>query len=99
MKLDPGQADDLMPGMACTVKFVPYAKKDAVVVPAAAVFEEDDKNFVEVMKDGKREHRSVTVGRTNDGHTEILQGLHAGDEILLERSTEKKLSPVAGSSE
>ena len=99
VKLDPGQATDLMPGMGCTVKFVPYSKKDAVVVPAAAVFEEDDKNFVEVMKDGKREHRPVTVGRSNDGHTEILQGLRSGEEILLERSTEKKASPAAGSEE
>src|SRR5207249_10289668 len=31
----------LMPGMACTVKFVPYVKADVVSVPASAVFADD----------------------------------------------------------
>jgi HlyD family secretion protein len=97
--LKPGPADDLMPGMACTVKLVPYSKKQAVVVPSAAVFEEDDKTFVEVMKDGKREERTVTVGHTHDGQTEIRTGLRAGEEILLERSTDKKSAPAAGADE
>jgi HlyD family secretion protein len=99
VSLKPGQADDLMPGMACTVKLVPYAKKQAVVVPAAAVFEEDDRTFVEVMKDGKHEERTVTVGHTHDGQTEIRTGLRPGEEILLERFTEKKSVPAAGGDE
>jgi hypothetical protein len=51
------------------------------------------------MKDGKREERTVTVGHTHEGHTEILNGLRAGEEILLERSMEKKSAPAAGGDE
>jgi multidrug efflux pump subunit AcrA (membrane-fusion protein) len=80
----------LMPGMACTVKFVPYLKKDAIAVPNKALHEEDDKHLVYVLgKDGKHETRQVTIGRTDGDHTEILTGLHEGEEILLERPKPK----------
>jgi RND family efflux transporter MFP subunit len=80
---DEGQ---LMPGMGCTVKFVPYVKKDALTVPTKAVHEEDDRYVVYVArKDGKPETRQVTTGRADDGQTEILTGLSEGEEILLDR--------------
>jgi multidrug efflux pump subunit AcrA (membrane-fusion protein) len=85
--LDLGRGDDtLMPGMACSVKFVAYSKKDALVVPAKAVHEEGDKYVVHVArKDGKPQTREVTPGRTEGEQTEILSGLQQGEEILLER--------------
>ena len=80
-----------VPGMACTVKLVPYSKKDAIAVPASAVFEEDDEHFVHVVDaQGKDTKRIVQPGRTSGGRTEILSGLKAGEEILQERPAEKK---------
>ncbi|MCI0682020.1 MAG: HlyD family efflux transporter periplasmic adaptor subunit [Gemmataceae bacterium] len=85
-----------LPGMACTVKLVPYVKKDAIAVPAGAVFEDDDIHFVHVVKpQGKDEKREVRPGRTSKGNTEILSGLSAGEEILLERPDQKKTPPAA----
>jgi multidrug efflux pump subunit AcrA (membrane-fusion protein) len=82
-------ANALMPGMACTIKLVPYLKKDALAVPAAAVHSDDvdeDKHFVYLSTSaGKHEKRDVTVGRTWGGRVEILSGLEEGDVILLER--------------
>ena len=84
--LDVGAAAGVLPGMACSVKFVPYSRKQAVVVPSAAVIEEDDGHVVNVVgKNGKTERRQVTAGRSSDGHTEILDGLSEGEEIFLER--------------
>jgi multidrug efflux pump subunit AcrA (membrane-fusion protein) len=81
----------LVPGMACTVKLVPYSKKDAIAVPASAVFEEDDAHFVHVVDaKGKDTKREVRPGRTSGGRTEILSGLKAGEEILLEKPSDKK---------
>src|SRR5262249_13953822 len=81
--------DALMPGMACTVKLVPYVKADALTVPATAVITDDlddDKQFVYLTKkDGKPEKRTVTVGKTSGGKAEITAGLQEGDEILLEK--------------
>lgn len=85
-----------VPGMACTVKLVPYSKKDAIAVPASAVFEEDDEHFVHVVdQKGKDEKRDVRVGRTSGGRTEILSGLKVGEEILLDKPAEKKTPSTA----
>jgi multidrug resistance efflux pump len=87
LELMPGKnADVLRPGMACSVKFVPYSKKDALVVSASAVGDEDGRDVVYVP-DGKGKHRTqeVAVGRTADGATEILNGLTEGDLILRDR--------------
>jgi multidrug efflux pump subunit AcrA (membrane-fusion protein) len=99
--LDLGREDDaLMPGMACSVRFVPYAKEDALVVPAKAIHEEDDGYVVYLaQKDGKPQKRAVTPGRTDGESTEILSGLREGDEILLERpgakASKKGQTPAA----
>jgi multidrug efflux pump subunit AcrA (membrane-fusion protein) len=79
-----GDGPELMPGMGCSVKFVPYSRKDALAVPAGAVEEEDDRHFVTVFhKGGKKEKREVTTGRSHGGQTEILTGLRVGEEVLL----------------
>jgi multidrug efflux pump subunit AcrA (membrane-fusion protein) len=85
-----GGEEGLMPGMACAIKFVPYAKKDALVVPAKAVHEEDDRYIVHVArKGGKPETRAVTPGRTEGDKTEILTGLREGEEVLVDRPDPK----------
>jgi HlyD family secretion protein len=96
--LDLGPKDEpLMPGMACSVKFVPYSKKDALVVPSKAVHEEDDKYVVHVArKNGKPETREVTPGRTEGEQTEVLSGLREGEEILVERPGPKGSKKVQG---
>jgi HlyD family secretion protein len=76
----------LMPGMACSVHFVPYAKKDALAIPSRLIREEDDRSFVDILgPGGKSEKREITTGKNDGEHTEILTGLRAGDRILLER--------------
>jgi len=77
---------NLMPGMACSVKFVPYSKKEAIAVPSKTIHEEDDAFVVYVVaKNGKQEKRDVTPGRTDGEQTEILAGLREGEEVLLDR--------------
>lgn len=82
-----------MPGMACTVKLVPYVNENALAVPATAVFTEDlddDKSYVYLLtKGGKEEKRPVTLGKKADSKVEILTGLQDGDEILLQKPQPK----------
>jgi len=82
----------LKPGMACSVKFVPYRKADALTVPSSAVFEGDSDDALDhyvylakTGKDGKYPERRVTTGKTAGGKTEIIAGLAEGDEILTAR--------------
>jgi HlyD family secretion protein len=85
--LDIEAADaNLMPGMACSVKFVPYSKPEAITVPNKTIHEEDDRFVVYVVsKNGKQEKRDVSPGRTDGEQTEILAGLREGEEVLLDR--------------
>jgi len=91
--LDP-QADPLVPGMTCSVKLIPYEKKDALAVPAAAVTtdeQDEQKHYVYVaVKDKPPKKQEVTLGKRADKQVEILSGLSEGDEIRLEPPKEKK---------
>jgi multidrug resistance efflux pump len=82
----------IKPGMACTVKFVPYRKEDALTIPSTAVFEDDSAdlstNYVYLAQPGaggKFPRRQVKTGKTSAGKTEILDGLSAGDEVLTSK--------------
>jgi len=82
----------IKPGMACTVKFVPYRREDALTVPSTAVFEDDSAetliNYVYLAKldnDGKYPKRQVKTGKTAGGKTEILDGLALRDEVLTSK--------------
>src|SRR5262249_20173068 len=80
--LETGDRAELMPGMATTVHFVPYMEKEAIIVPAGAVYEEDDQQYVDLKKNGQRAKHRVTTGRTHAGQTEIIEGLSVGNEIF-----------------
>lgn len=86
----------LMPGMACTIKLVPYRKADALTVPAAAVFPDDlDEDQHHVWLPGvEPTRRVVRIGRKSGDRVEILEGLTAGEAILLQKPAEGK--PLSG---
>ncbi len=74
----------LIPGMTCEVKLLGYEKKDAVMVPKASVFSDDDgqSHFVFVPTDAGHERREIKAGKTKDDKTEVISGLKSGDKIL-----------------
>ena len=81
-------ADMLMPGMTCSVKITAYSKQDALRVPKAAVFSDDDEHYVYLAAKGQPKKRIVKTGKTAGDKTEILEGLHEGDEILTAKPEE-----------
>jgi len=79
----------VMPGMTCSVTLTAYEKADALTVPSGAVRPDPadaDKRVVDVKTAAGREQRSITVGRTSGGKTEVLSGLAEGDVVLLKGS-------------
>jgi HlyD family secretion protein len=76
-------AGELKPGMACSIQFVSYRNDDALTVPSASVFEDNDEMHYVYDKNGSK--RGVKVGKTVGGKVEILDGLKEGDEILSSR--------------
>lgn len=87
-------ADVLVPEMTGTIKLVPYLNKEALAIPAAALFTEeldDQQQYVYVLpKDGKPKKQPVTAGKKSDDRVEIVKGLAVGDRILLEKPKDKE---------
>jgi HlyD family secretion protein len=84
---------NLTPGMACNIKLAAYHKKDALTIPASAVFSDDGEEDVHYVylcgKSGKPYKHTVKIGKCNGQKTEILEGLKEGEEILAEDPNRK----------
>ena len=94
LDLEDQLSKNILPGMGCKIKLVPYIKSDALIVPPKLVSTDpldDEKHFVYLQtKDGKAEKHDVTIGKQNDKQMEILKGLSDGDKILLEPPKDAK---------
>jgi multidrug efflux pump subunit AcrA (membrane-fusion protein) len=73
--------------MSADAEIIVYEKKDALLVPKAAVKHEGDRDLA-TMKDGKTV--PVKIGRTEGDRVEILEGLKAGDEIRVPKQEAPK---------
>ncbi|QDU91774.1 Multidrug resistance protein MdtA [Pirellulimonas nuda] len=88
----------LMPGMSGKAKITVLEKKDALLVPKAAVHSEDDDEDARYVwlvdaddSNAKPKKQAVKVGRTKGDDVQIVDGLEEGDVISLddEKDSEK----------
>jgi len=75
--------DLLFPTMTARVILTIGERKNTLVVPLAAIQEENGKKNVEVMVNGKKQSTAVKVGLTDDENVEIISGLNEGDQIVI----------------
>jgi membrane fusion protein, multidrug efflux system len=73
----------LKPGMFLTVRLAGQSRP-RVVIPEAALVPEGDRQNVYLVRDGRAWRTQVAVGRRLRGEIEILEGVKAGDEIVVE---------------
>ncbi|MFA4817883.1 MAG: efflux RND transporter periplasmic adaptor subunit [Parcubacteria group bacterium] len=78
------QPELLKPGMNVSASIITDVKEGAVIVPASAVKTENNKSYVEILKNGAAERKTVEIGSSNDTQTEILNGLSAGDKVITQ---------------
>ncbi|MEH1167163.1 efflux RND transporter periplasmic adaptor subunit [Micromonospora sp. CPCC 205539] len=71
------------PGMNAIVHLRVREAADAVTVPASAVFSADGRDAVWVVRDGKAGRAAVTVGVQGSDLVQILNGVQAGDRIVV----------------
>jgi membrane fusion protein (multidrug efflux system) len=76
-------AGELAPGMFAKFTVAYEVHRNALLVPAAAIVEEDEEATVYVVEDGTVTRRAVAVGITSNGHAEILDGLSGGEQIVI----------------
>ena len=72
----------LAPGMFGRFEIAYEKHSEALVIPVAAVLEEDNVSVVYVVQDGTAVRKMITTGIEEDGQIEILSGL-AGDERII----------------
>ncbi len=78
----------LRPGMFATA-IINVGKGEALLVPAFAVLKQSGTNerYVFVYQNGKAVRRTVEQGDVFDDNVEIVKGLSAGEEIIIEGHT------------
>jgi RND family efflux transporter MFP subunit len=81
----------LKPDMTANIT-IKTAERKALVVPNSAVQRDGEERYVLLVRDGKQEKRSVTIGTRDAGFTEIKKGLTIGDRVVVNRvaTVEKK---------
>lgn len=82
--LVPNENRRLRPGMFLTVTML---KEDveALMVPEQAIVPERSEQYLFVVGDGERvERREVQTGRRRPGEVEILEGIAAGERVIVE---------------
>ncbi|MCE9519478.1 MAG: efflux RND transporter periplasmic adaptor subunit [Verrucomicrobia bacterium] len=83
VKLDLPQAPGVRAGQFGRVQ-VPVGSSNTPLVPAASVSVNGQMEFVTVVSNGRAHLRIVKSGRRDDGKVEIISGLDAGEQIIIE---------------
>jgi HlyD family secretion protein len=65
------------------VRIVIWENASALRVPAAALFRSDEKWAVFAIENGRAVMRLVGIGRSNDEHAEVIQGLREADQVIV----------------
>lgn len=79
----PNRDGHLKPGMFARVSLILAQDKNALLVPAEAVLEEEGKDFVYSVAEGKAQKRAVVKGWAQDSLVAITQGLQEGEKIVV----------------
>lgn len=74
---------DLLPNVNVQVRILVRERRGALVVPRAAVREDDGKRYVFVLLDHKIHRRDISVGIASSSKYEVLAGLTAGERVAL----------------
>lgn len=90
------ESSSLVSGMTVGVDFVFLEREVPVAVPTGAIKKGRDGGVQVRDADGKIVVRKVRTGATDFRHTEILEGLQAGDSVLVAESSQKSGAPGMG---
>lgn len=73
-------------GFRVEVRIVVWEKADVLKVPTGALFRRGDEWAVFVVAAGHAEERRIRLGQRNGFEAEVLEGLAAGDQVVLHPS-------------
>lgn len=75
---------ELLPNVNVEVRIMVRERRDALVVPRAAVsYDKKGQRYVYIFTDGKVHRRNITVGIASASNYEVLKGLALGESVVL----------------
>jgi membrane fusion protein (multidrug efflux system) len=74
----------LRPNMTAIIKIADYSKTNTISIPVKAVQRSENGDYVYVNENGVAKRKTVKVGVTYGGISEILSGLKAGEQLITE---------------
>jgi multidrug efflux pump subunit AcrA (membrane-fusion protein) len=77
----------LKDGLSATVNILVQSKKDVLVVPNRAITRQGQTATVQVVSGATTQTRTVTTGLSDSTNTEIVDGLSAGEQVLIRSTT------------
>lgn len=77
------ETEQLKPGMFARFSIAYDKHEDAVLVPYAALVDEDYENAVYVVEDGVAHRKVVSTGISSDGKIEITDGLDGRESVVI----------------
>lgn len=83
------QDERLRPGLSARARFLLDRRESVLTIPLEAInTSSEGTHFVHVMNGNQREQRTVSVGQANANRVEILDGLTAGERVIVGGSRE-----------
>ncbi len=79
----PAQRNSVGDNFRVEAKIVVWEAADVLKVPVGALFREGDQWAAFIVVDGRARLRRVNAGRSSGTETQILEGLKAGDRVIL----------------
>ncbi len=76
-------APDPRPGMSAVASLNVLTATDVVSVPAAAVFRDNSRDAVWVVRGGIASKRTVVLGAQGDASVQVVSGVSVGDRIVV----------------
>ena len=73
----------LAPGMFARVTVAYEKHSQALIIPAAALIEEDNRTAVYVVSGDTVDLRQVSIGIRSEGQAEVLEGLDENDQVVV----------------
>lgn len=77
-------SSSLHPNMSAALKIANYQKSAAIAIPVSAIQKTNEGELVYVADNGKARSMIIQTGKISNGMAEVLSGLKAGDQLIVE---------------
>lgn len=83
VEIDSKETKSLLPTMTARASIFGQKKEDILIVPLIAVHNDDNGDYVYLIKDDNPQKAYVKTGLTNETNIEIISGLKLGEKIVV----------------